>query len=167
MEPGRGTGAQHQQGIHRENQPWSSSELPRGFLPHPATKWYPPIFCLGVALSFQETEEFTQRLGIPFDKMSTYWHGIVRHLTEVCGAESPIMVESCDVGGPPENERTLLFSLATNYDIREGTDLTEPLRKYREIVEKVFGSSKKVMWWLEYTVNHDPGHWWVSNHIQS
>jgi len=74
------------------------------------------------------------------------------------------MVECCDVGGSPEEDRTWLFSLATNYDIHEGTDLNESLRKYREVVGKAFGSSKKVMWWLEYTVNHAPGHWWVSTH---
>ena len=146
-----------------QNQPWVSNELPRGYLPHPSTKWYPPIFCLGVALSLQETEEFAQHLGIPLDEMIMYRHGISRRLTELCGAKSQIMVERCDKGKSPEEDRIWLFSLATNYDIHPETDLNEPLRKYREIVEKAFGPSKKVAWWLEYTVNHDPGHWWVSN----
>ena len=146
-----------------QNQPWVSSELPRGYLPDPSTKWYPPIFCLGVALSTQETEEFAKHFGILSDKVTMYWNGISRRLTEACGAERGIMAERCDVGGSPDDDRTWLFSLATNYDISRGRNVNESLRKYREIVEKAFGSSKKVMWWLEYTTNHAPGHWRVSN----
>jgi len=144
-----------------KNQPWCSNALPRGYLPHPATKWYPPIFCLGVALSFHETEEFAKHFGIPVDERCTHRHGISRRLTKVCGAR--VMVERCDMGGPPE-DRTWLFSLVTNYDISRGANVNESLKKYREIVEQAFGSSKKVMWWLEYTVNHDPGNWWWSAH---
>ena len=66
------------------------------------------------------------------------------------------------MGGDPR-DRIWLFSLTTNYTIRKGVDVNEPLKKCCEMVEEVFGSSKKVGWWLEYTVNHDPGHWWVSD----
>ena len=147
-----------------QNQPWSSSELPRGYLPHPPSRWYPPIFCLGVALSPQETKKFAEHLEIPHGTVTMYRHEISRYLTELCGAKRRIMVKRCDTGKSPEEEKAWLFSLATNYDIYQGgMDLNEPLRKYREIVEKVLGPSKRVEWWLEYTVNHDPGHWWVSN----
>jgi len=146
-----------------KNQPWFSNALPRGYLSHRATKWYPPIFCLGVTLSFEETAEFARQLDIPVDDESfMHRYEISRHLTEVCGAKPRVMVERCDMGGGPE-DRIWLFSLATNYDISKGVNVNESLKKYREIVEKAFGSSKRVMWWLEYTVNHAPGHWWVSN----
>ena len=71
------------------------------------------------------------------------------------------MVKRCDVDQGPE-DITWLFSLATNYDTSIGVSLYEPLEEYCEIVGEAFGSSQKVVWWLEYTVNHDPGHWWVS-----
>jgi len=65
---------------------------------------------------------------------------ISRRLTEVCGAKPQVMVECCDMGGGPE-DRIWLFSLATNYDISNGVNVNESLKKYREIVEKVFGGS--------------------------
>jgi hypothetical protein len=58
-----------------------------------------------------------------------------------------------------------LFSLATNDDVAKGINLSETFEKYCGIVEEASGSSKKVAWWLEYTVNHDPGHWWVSDQL--
>ena len=44
-----------------------------------------------------------------------------------------------------------------------GVDVIEPLKKCRGMVEEAFGSSKQIGWWLEYTMNHDPGYYWVSN----
>ena len=55
-----------------------------------------------------------------------------------------------------------MFSLTTNYGVSNWAALSEPLKKYREVVEKAFGSRKEVLWWLEHTKNHSPGHWWVS-----
>ena len=84
-------------------------------------------------------------------------HGISRRLTGLRGGGLPVTVKRCDVGQGPE-DITWLFSLATNYDTSKGVSLYKPLEKYCEIVEGAFGSSQKVVWWLEYTVNHDPGH---------
>ena len=116
-----------------------------------------------MALSQQETAKFAEYLGLPLDERAMYRYGVSRHLNEICGGKPRIMVERCDVGGSPDDDRTWLFSLVTNYDIYRGVNVDEPLRKYREIVKKVFGpSSRKVLWWLEYTVNRTPGHWRVS-----
>ena len=48
-----------------QNQPWSSDTHSREYFPHSARKWYPPIFCFGVALSSEETAELVRRLEIP------------------------------------------------------------------------------------------------------
>ena len=145
-----------------QNQPWVSDALPCHYLPYRAAKWYPPIFCLGVALSLIEAETFARHLGLPADNSSlVHGYGIPGRLTELCGADPQVMVKRCDQGGSQE-DWIWVFSLATNYDISKGVDVNGPLRKYREIVEGAFGPSKGVMWWMEYTTNHTPSHWWVS-----
>jgi len=143
------------------NQPWSLDALPPRYL-HPTTKWYPPIFCLRVALSFEETVTFAKRLDIPTDRIGQHTHLIAIHLTEACGADPPVTVMRGDRGGGPD-DCIWLISLATNYDVSEGLDVNEPLGKCREIVKRALGPPKEVGWWLEYTTNHDPGHWWVSD----
>ena len=145
-----------------QNQPWTPDTLPLNYLPHRATKWYPPIFCLGVALSLKETEDFATHLGLPLNSRdSVHGYGISGHLTKLCGAKQRVMLKRCDQGGS-RDDRIWVFSLATNYDISDGVDVSGPLKKYRETVKQAFGSSKEVMWWLEYVTNHSPGHWWVS-----
>jgi len=144
-----------------QTQPWSLDALPPRYL-HPTTKWYPPIFCLGVALSFEETVTFAKRLDVPTDKIGQHTHLIAIHLTEACGADPPVTVMRGDRGGGPD-DCIWLISLATNYDVSEGLDVKEPFRKYCEIVKEAFEHSKEIGWWLEYMTNHDPGHWWVSD----
>ena len=145
-----------------QNQSWIPGTLPLHYLPHRATKWYPPIFCLGVALSLKETEDFARHLELPINSRdSACGYGISVRLTELCGADPLVMIKRCDQGGSQE-DWIWVFSLATNYNISDEVDVSRSLKKYREIVKEAFGSSKEVMWWLEYTTNHSPGHWWVS-----
>ena len=144
-----------------QNQPWPSNALPPQYFPDRASRWQPPVFCLGVALSSIETEEFARHLGLPIDKNdSIVAYGISGHLTRVCGANPGVMLERCDQGGGLR-DWVWVFSLATNYHLAKGVNVNEALKKYREIVEGAFGSSKRVAWWLEYTTNHTPNHWWV------
>jgi len=75
-----------------------------------------------------------------------------------------VMVEKCDKGSYEDSMDCTLFSLATNDDAARGISLRGTFEKFCGIVEEAFGSSKKVGWWLEYTVNHDPGHWWWHAH---
>jgi len=65
-----------------------------------------------------------------------------------------------DTGGDP-CDHIFLISLATNYRVSEGLDVTESFKKYCEIVERVFEPPKEVGWWLEYMSNHNPGSWRV------
>ena len=88
-------------------------------------------------------------------------YGISRRLTELCGTNWRVQVKRCDLGEGLGD--TWIFSLVTNYDIAIGVKLGDSFQKYCDIVEEAFGSSHKVMWWLEYTTNHTPGHWWVSD----
>jgi len=141
-----------------QHQPWAPNDFPREYLPHRETKWYPPVFCLGVALSLKETEDFARYLGLPVTSDSfVYGHGIAGYLTDACGAEQEVMLERCDQGGDVE-DWIWVFSLVDSYDVSDKLDAGEPLRKYREIVEGAFGFSKQVMWWLEYTRNRSPCH---------
>ena len=140
------------------NQPWPLDALPREYVPHPATKWYPPVFGFGVALSKEETERFAEHFDIPIDK-EYYENVISKRLTESCGAR--FTTRCCDMGGGPD-ESIQLFPMVTNYDVHK-VEVTEPLEKFCEVVEKVFGSSKQIGWWLEYTANHSPDHYRVSN----
>ena len=169
-------GVDHEQAMNREdikefnvnrdyilqNQPWPSNALPPQYFPDRASRWQPPVFCLGVALSSTETEEFARHLGLRVnERLSAVAYGISGHLTRVCGADPRVMLERCDQGGGLR-DWVWVFSLATNYDLSKGVKVNEALKKYREIVEGAFGSSKQVLWWLEYTTNHTPNHWWVS-----
>jgi len=144
-----------------KNQPWPLDALPSKYL-HYTTKWYPPVFCLGVALSFEETVTFAERLGFPSDEIMSHVQLIAAHLTEACGADPPVMVKRGDKGGG-WRDHIWLISLATNYDVSEGLDVTESFRKYREMVKKVFGPSMEAGWWLEYMANHNPDNWRVSD----
>ena len=144
------------------NQPFAPGTFPPQYVPHRPTKWYPPMFCLGVALSTKETEDFARHLGLTVDERgSMVAYGIAGHLTRVCGADPQVTLQRCDQGGPFK-DRVWLFSLVNNYHNPSEIHGKGSLDKYREIVEGAFGSSKQVMWWLEYTMNHTPTHWWVS-----
>jgi len=146
------------------NQPWPPAFIPRQYLPHQASKWYPPIFCLGVAMSLKETEDFARYLGLPLDSDDfIHAYGIPGRLSELCEANPELMLKRCDQGGGP-GERIWVFSLTTNYDVSRGVNVNSSLRKYREIVKEAFGSSKVVGWWLEYVTNHTPSHWWWWKH---
>jgi len=112
-----------------------------------------------VALSLKETEDFARCLGLPVKSdTSVCGYGIAGYLTDACGAKREVQLERCDQGGDVE-DWIWVFSLVNNYNISDKLDAKEPLRKYREIVERAFGSSKQVMWWLEYTRNRSPRHW--------
>ena len=120
------------------------------------------MFCFGVALSIQETAEFARHFNIPVQQgYLSHSQSVAVRLTELCGAKPPVMVEHCDTN--ESRGDIVMFTLATNYDVARGIDLSESFKKYRKIVEEAFGPSRKVGWWLEYTTNHDPGHYWVSN----
>ena len=145
-----------------QNQPWPSNALPPQYFPHRASRWQPPVFCLGVALSSKETEEFARHLGLPIDKNdSVVAYGIPGHLDQVCGANPGFRHKRCDQGRGLR-DWVCVISLATNYDLAKGVKVDEALKKYRKIIEGAFGSSKQVAWWLEYTTNHTANHWWVS-----
>lgn len=146
-----------------QNQPWTSTELPPGYVPHRSTWWYPPIFCLGVALSTQETLEFARHLGVIVDESCSMPRTrVAKRLTELCGARPQVRVKFCDISDVPEDSAWVL-SLATNYNACDGINVSESFEKYNKLVEEAFGSSRRVMWYLEHTVNHDPSHWWVSD----
>ena len=124
------------------------------------------VFCLGVALSLKETEDFARRLELPVEGQGyVYGFGIAGRLTELCGAKPGFTTERCDQGGGSAEWIWVLF-LKTNYG-SPGVDIREPLRKYRENVEGAFGSSKKAMWWLNYMANHTPDCWRVSAEVST
>ena len=49
-----------------------------------------------------------------------------------------------------------MLALISNYQIPHGLDYSEPYTVMLEALEKVFGGSKKIEWWLEYPLNHTP-----------
>lgn len=46
--------------------------------------------------------------------------------------------------------------MVSNYQIPKGFDCSEPYTIMLEVLEKAFGGSKKIEWWLEHTFNHAP-----------
>jgi hypothetical protein len=132
------------------------------YLPDPSTDWFPPMFHLGVALTMEEADFFARRVKIPVPD-GTEGVGHIYHLetflSEVCDLSRPgVMVRICDSPKYP-----LVFTLASNYNLRPGRNLDTPFKRMVEIVQEVFGSSKSVMWWLDQTMNHDPENYFVSD----
>ena len=130
--------------------------------PDLATGWFPPMFHLGVALTIEEFDIFAAYVGIsPSEEKDDvgYIYELGIYFSKACGLERPgIRVRTCD-----SPEHPLMFSLISNYDVQPGHDLRPPFKEMVEIVQDVFGPSKNVMWWLEYTLNHDPENYFVSD----
>jgi hypothetical protein len=79
-------------------------------------------------------------------------------LSDACNIKGPgILARACDSPMCP-----LVLTLVSNYGLRPGKDLGSPLKKMVQVVQQAFGPSKNVMWWLDYTMNHDP-----ENHLVS
>ena len=49
-----------------------------------------------------------------------------------------------------------MLALISNYQIPRGLDYSDPYEIMFEAVEKVFGESKRIEWWLEHPLNHTP-----------
>ena len=140
-----------------KQQPWASKSIPREYLPDPSTKWFPPVLYLGVALNAEEARHFAKEVNIPTDEDFGHINKLQAYLSDTCGLKrSGMMIRICD------SEYPLLFPLVSNYNLRPNRDLSGPFKKMVETVQGIFGSSKDVMWWLDYTMNNDPENYFVS-----
>ena len=74
--------------------------------------------------------------------------------TKVCGLSSSRQITAMLPDTGPGLR--IVYTLATNYDLKYGEDLQEPYDKLVAAVERVFGDSKSVVWWLEFELNSDP-----------
>ena len=146
----------------QKQQPWASKSIPLEYLPDPSTDWFPPVFHLGVALTIREFNIFATSMGIPPSEVKGdvgYIFDLGSYFSEACGLE-PSGISLCTCDSP---EHDLMFSLVSNYELQLGRDLRPPFKKMVEIIQEVFGPSKNVMWWLEYTLNHNPENYFVSD----
>jgi len=142
-------------------QPWDSISLPEQYIPNGKLRWFPPLFFLGVPLTTKEVCHLARRLDLPVRGDGDYntYYLVARHLSQICGFTRPdssyplhhVTVEECDAEG-----RSWMLALISNYQIPHGLDYSEPYTVMLEALEKVFGGSKKIEWWLEHPLNHAP-----------
>ena len=146
----------------REHQPWESDELPHQYWPDKARRWFPPLMCLGVAVDTDEMLRFCEHFNLwkpnpdrepTGEELSFAMFDLQFHLSKVCGLprHRQITAMSPDAGSGLDT----VYTLATNYDLRDGEDIQEPFDKLVDAVEEVFGDSKSVVWWLESDLNYD------------
>jgi len=142
-------------------QPWDSISLPHQYIPDNRLRWFPPLFFLGIVLTTKEVFHFAKSLGLSVtddSDLDTY-STVAHHLSTICGFEDPnsiyprhhVTVEECDAEGRP-----WMVALISNYQILQGFDYSDPYTIILEALEKAFGGSKKIEWWLEHTINHAP-----------
>jgi len=143
-------------------QPWDAISLPPQYIPNTKHRWFPPLFFLGVVLTIEEVCHLTRCLGLSFSgdgDETTYYYVVAHHFSEICGFTGPdssypmhhVTVEQCDTKGEP-----WMIALFSNYKTLYGLDYSDPYEIMVEALEKVFGESKKMEWWLEHTFNHTP-----------
>ena len=142
-------------------QPWDAVSLPPQYVPNTKHRRFPPLFFLGVILTIEEVCHLARCLGLSFsgDGDETTYYVVARRLSEICGFTVPdtsyplhrVTVEQCDTKG-----QTWMIALFSNYHIPHGLDYSDSYTKMIEALEKAFGESKKMEWWLEHTFNHTP-----------
>jgi len=142
-------------------QPWDAVSLPPQYIPNSKQRWSPPLFFLGVPLTTEEACHLARCLGLSFsgDGDCDTYYVVARHLSEICGFTGPdssypshrVTVEECDAEG-----RSWMLALFSNYQIPRGFDYSDPYEIMLGALEKGFGGSKKMVWWLELTFNHAP-----------
>ncbi|KAF9785428.1 hypothetical protein BJ322DRAFT_829767 [Thelephora terrestris] len=143
------------------HQPWESMSIPRQYIPMGKQRWFPPIFCLGVPLTLEEVIQLGRHLGLTVSEDTDYdFYAVVAlRLSEICGFTGPdsayplhhVAVKVCDTKGQPR-----MLSLVTNYQMREEFDYSGPFTAMTDALDEVFDGSKKLEWWLEYSLNHCP-----------
>lgn len=140
-------------------QPWASKSIPPEYLPDPSTNWFPPMLLLGVALTTKQVDQFAREVNIPVDEGDVgHFYELEAYMSAACGLKEPgIRFRICD-----SSDHSLVLTLVSNYDLRPNKDLSGPFKKLVETVQKVFGPSKEVVWWLDYLMNHDPDNYFVS-----
>ena len=145
-----------------EHQPWESDELPYQYWPDKKRRWFPPLMCLGVVVTKQEMLRFCEHYNLwkpnpdrnPTGEELTFaLFDLQFHLSKVCGLPRSRQITAMS---PHILGTHTVYTLATNYDLKDGEDIQEPFDKLVEAVEEVFGDSKSVMWWLEFELNSDP-----------
>ena len=144
-------------------QPWDLDSLPLQYIPMNQLRWFPPIFYLGVPLTFGEARQLATRLGLVLEGEDAYYahYSVARRLSQLCGFTVPnssypfhrVTVRKCDTEGQPQ-----MLAMVSNYQIPEDLDYEKPHAVMENILKGVFGESKKVGWWLEYSRNHSPKH---------
>ena len=142
-------------------QPWDPVSLPPQYIPNPKQQWFPPLFFLGVLLTSEEVCHLARCLGLSSrgDGDEITYSVVARHLSKLCGFTGPdssyplhrVTVEQCDAKGEP-----WMIALFSNYKTLHGLDYSDPFEIMVEALQKVFGESKKMEWWLEHTFNHAP-----------
>jgi len=113
------------------------------------------MLLLGVAF----TTEQANQVKIPIDEGDIgHIYKLAAYLSDTCDFKEPGMrFRICDSSGHP-----LLLTLVSNYGLWPNRDLSAAFKKLVEIVQKVLGPSMDVMWWLDYTMNHDADDYFVS-----
>ena len=76
------------------------------------------------------------------------------HLSKVCGLSRSRQITAMIPDTSPGLR--FVYTLATNYDLKDGEDIQKPFDKLVDAVEEVFGDAKSVVWWLESELNSDP-----------
>lgn len=155
----------HRQTLTRDyiigRQPWDPASLPPQYCPDGKLRWFPPLFLLGVILTIEEVCYLAKSLGLSIkgEDISVVYGMVAHHLSTICGFEGPnsicprhhVTVEKCDAEGWP-----WMVALVSNYQMLQEFDYSDAYTIILEVIEKAFGGSKKIEWWLEHTVNHTP-----------
>ena len=144
-------------------QPWDLDSLPLQYIPMSQLRWFPPIFYLGVPLTFDEACQFARHLGLPVGGDSDHYvyHSLARRLSQMCGftvPNSPYPFHRVTVWLYDTKGRPPMLSMVSNYQIPEDLDYEKPHAVMENALKGAFGESKKVEWWLEYSQNHSPKH---------
>ena len=144
-------------------QPWGFDSLPLQYIPMNQLRWFPPIFYLGVPLTFGEARQLVTHLGLVLEGEDAHYvhYSVARRLSQLCGFTVPdssyplhrVTVKVCDTQGQPQ-----MLAMVSNYQIPEDLDYEEPHAAMVNILKGAFGESKKAGWWLEYSRNHSPKH---------
>ena len=116
-------------------QPWGFDSLPLQYIPMNQLRWFPPIFYLGVPLTFGEARQLATHLGLVLEGEDAHYvhYSVARRLSQLCGFTVPdssyplhrVTVKVCDTQGQPQ-----MLAMVSNYQIPRISTTKNPTRRW-------------------------------------